>query len=234
MRNSSTKSQPRSEHLGVGLKPGDRHYRAYVGPPENYDILAALQFNLLTALGLREHHHLLDIGCGSLRAGRLFIPYLLPDRYCGLEPEQWLIQAGIEAETGQALIDLKRPRFAHNRDFDFSVFGRRFDYMLAQSVLTHAGRAEVGQFIRGVRESLGPSGIAAVTYHPGREDHAEDGWVYPGITSYTLDFLGGMIEDCGMEWLRLDWPHPGNIHPKWLAIGHHGLKSRIPAVLHLA
>jgi len=44
------------ESLGVGLKPGDAHYRAYVGPPEDYDLIAAMTFNLLTTLGLRQHH----------------------------------------------------------------------------------------------------------------------------------------------------------------------------------
>src|SRR5690242_11872125 len=78
------------DQRGLGLGAGDPHYRSFVGPPERYDLLAALQFNLLTSLGLREYHSLLDIGCGSLRAGRLFMTYLLPGNYCGVEPEQWL------------------------------------------------------------------------------------------------------------------------------------------------
>ena len=87
--------------LGRGLQPGDHHYRAFVDFPERYDLGAALQFGLLTALGLREDHALLDIGCGSLRAGRLFIVYLRPGRYVGIEPEQWLLDEGIRQELGQ-------------------------------------------------------------------------------------------------------------------------------------
>ena len=60
-------------------------------------------------LGLREHHSVLDFGCGSLRAGRLLIPYLLEGRYYGLEPNRWLIEDAMEHELGGALIDLKRP-----------------------------------------------------------------------------------------------------------------------------
>lgn len=56
-----------------------RTYRGYVGPEAQYDLMGATQFRLLCTLGLREHHTLLDFGCGSLRAGRLFIPYLLPN-----------------------------------------------------------------------------------------------------------------------------------------------------------
>ena len=55
----------------AGLKPGDHNYRAYVGMAEHYDLLSSLQFSLLSLLGLRDFHYLLDVGCGSLRGGRL-------------------------------------------------------------------------------------------------------------------------------------------------------------------
>ena len=44
------------EDLGMGLRAGDSHYRAYVGPPERYDLVAAMSFNLLTT----------HSGCGSI------------------------------------------------------------------------------------------------------------------------------------------------------------------------
>ena len=47
------------------LKPGDKHYRAYIGPPLQYDFMGATQFRLLCSLGLRAHHQVLDLGCGS-------------------------------------------------------------------------------------------------------------------------------------------------------------------------
>ena len=50
------------------------NYKGYDGSDDNYDLVGAMQFNLLTALGLREYHKFLDIGCGSLRAGRLSTP----------------------------------------------------------------------------------------------------------------------------------------------------------------
>ena len=74
----------------------DLRYRAYVGPADKYDLISGNQFNLLLTLGLRDTHYLLDIGCGSLAGGRLFIPFLLPGRYYGIEPNQWLIQEGIK------------------------------------------------------------------------------------------------------------------------------------------
>lgn len=84
-----------SEHgpYGLDLKTGDRHYRAWVGPPEEYDLIGALQTSLLLAAGLEEKHRLCDVGCGSLRAGRMLIPYLRTGNYFGVEPEQWLVKA---------------------------------------------------------------------------------------------------------------------------------------------
>ena len=111
----------------AALKPGDPHYMAYVGPPTQYDFMGATQFRLLCALGLRARHRLLDFGCGSLRAGRLFIPYLEPGRYHGIEPNRWLIDEAIQKELGEDLIRIKQPRFDHNDRFDSGVFGCRFD-----------------------------------------------------------------------------------------------------------
>src|SRR5512143_3978771 len=101
-------ASPDQEDLGLGLKPGDPQYRAYVGPPEDYDLIAAMTFNLLTSLGLRQHHSVLDVGCGSLRIGRLLIPYLNAGRYTGIEPERWLVEEGIRRETGRDQVWLKR------------------------------------------------------------------------------------------------------------------------------
>ncbi len=50
---------------GEGLKVGAHHYRAYIGPACDYDLISAMVFNLLTCLGLKDSHRVLDVGCGS-------------------------------------------------------------------------------------------------------------------------------------------------------------------------
>ena len=97
--------------LGLSKHIGDRHYRAYIGPPDEYDLVSAMSFNLLTVCGLRQNHKLLDIGCGSLRLGRLLIPYLNTCNYVGLDPNKWLIDDGIRYEVGSSLIELRQPTF---------------------------------------------------------------------------------------------------------------------------
>ena len=72
------------------LQPGDLEHRAFVGPPKRYERMGHLQLQTLIQLGLRPQHRLLDIGCGSLRAGKRFIPYLDAERYFGIEPNEWL------------------------------------------------------------------------------------------------------------------------------------------------
>ena len=133
-------ASPDREDLGLGLKPGDPQYRAYVGPPEDYDLVAAMTFNLLTTLGLRQHHSLLDIGCGSLRIGRLLIPYLNRGKYFGVEPNEWLVDEGIRRELGETLVQIKRPTFFFSDSPDtISQAKIAFDFALAQSIFSHCG-----------------------------------------------------------------------------------------------
>src|SRR5436305_2795022 len=121
------------------LRAGDGHYTAFVGPPQQYDFMGATQFRLLCELGLRDHHRVLDFGCGSLRAGRLLIPYLQPGCYFGIEPNAWLIEDAIANQIGGDMVRIKAPRFSHSDSFDASVFDTRFDFLLAQGSFSHAG-----------------------------------------------------------------------------------------------
>ena len=146
------------------LAPADEQYTAYVGPPEEYDFMGATQFRLLTTLGLRDHHSLLDFGCGSLRAGRLLIPYLLPGRYYGLEPNRWLVDAGIEKQIGRSMLELKRPTFLYHSDFSATRFGVTFDYIVAQSIFSHAGREIIAKSLSEFHACLATSGLVLATF----------------------------------------------------------------------
>src|SRR5687767_12377952 len=173
-----------------GWAPAPDH-RMFVGPPDKYDLVAAMQFNILTLLGLREHHFLLDVGCGSLRAGRLFIPYLLPDRYYGIEPETWLIKTGFRRELGDDIGLVKRPSFSHDRDFTLTTFDRPFDFVLAQSIFSHASPRQIVRCLSQAGQVLKPRGIFAATYFEGDVDYAGDAWVYPGCVTYRLQSVAG-------------------------------------------
>ena len=199
----------------VAPPPGSADYRAFVGPADKYDLVAASQFALLARLGLREHHFLLDVGCGSLRAGRLFIPYLLPDRYYGIEPETWLIKTGFRLELGDDIGLVKRPSFSHDRDFTLTTFDRPFDFVLAQSIFSHASPRQIVRCLSQAAQVLKPRGIFAATYFEGDVDYAGDDWVYPGCVTYRFESMAAFAREQGLRCDRLDWPHPNG--QQWLA-----------------
>jgi len=200
-----------ADRRGIGLPEGTRHYRAFVGPPHKYDLVAAMQFNLLTALGLREEHYLLDIGCGSLRAGRLLIPYLLPGRYHGIEPERWLIQEGIDREVGDDLLCLKQPVISHDASFGLSQFQRPFDYILAQSIFSHAAPAQISRCLAEARHVMKPTSMFAASFGRGTVNYEGSDWQYPDCVTYTLERMQCLALDAGLVCVPLDWPHPNGL-----------------------
>src|SRR5262245_34264565 len=180
------------------LKPGDGHYTAFVGPPRQYDFMGASQFRLLCTLGMRDNHSVLDFGCGSLRAGRLLILYLREGRYCGLDPNKWLIDDAIERETGRDLINLKRPTFRYDDNFDATCFAQTFDFILVQSVFSHAGRDIISRSLAGFKQCLEPNGLILATFiHPDQpganKEFSGSGWVYPEVVSYRPQTVLNMI-----------------------------------------
>lgn len=203
------------------LKAGADHYRAYVGPPRQYDVMGATQFRLLTALGLRETHSVLDIGCGSLRAGRLLLVYLEPGRYCGIEPNTWLVDDAIEREIGRELVTRKAPRFSASTTFDASEFQTTFDFIVAQSIFSHAGPDMVATALQRAKDVLATQGLFLATFilH-GADDTMPveaDGWTYPGCTSYRRSTILALLASAGLTGRSLPWFHP---RQTWFAIAH--------------
>lgn len=212
------------------LPPGADHYTAYVGPPGQFDFMGATQFRLLCALGLREGHRLLDIGCGSLRAGRLLIPYLAPGRYHGLEPNRWLVEDAIEREIGRDLVRIKQPVFRHHASFDCGAFGVSFDYVLAQSIFSHCGADLVARVLVEIRQCLTDDGLAAVTFvhtRPGEARSERTGWIYPGTVAYDTDTVSGWIADAGLCGRAIPWWHP---RQTWWVLAKRAAK--LPAERH--
>jgi len=205
---SPGESGTNNESLGLGLQPGDHHYRAYVGPPEDYDLIAAMTFNLLTTLGLRQQHSLLDIGCGSLRLGRLLIPYLNAGNYTGIEPNRWLVDEGMQRETGLDQIRIKQPKFYFESLASALPSNALFDFAVAQSVFSHCGPDFLEQWLRGIAKHLKDSGALAATFLKADEDCRNEGWIYPGCVHYKIETMAAFARKAGLEFISLDWKHP--------------------------
>jgi SAM-dependent methyltransferase len=189
------------------------NYRAFVGPQEVYYRRGRRVFELLLRHGLNECHYFLDIGCGSLRIGRLLIPLLLPGRYFGVEPEQRYLHEGLANEVvgvfGQELLRRKSPTFDHNKEFRFSQFAVTFDCALAASVFIHCGKEQLLQCLRNLKPVMSPQGrlfldvgIADTTSEKGRSrryaaaSHA--------ATRYAEEDLHALLQDQGARFRVVD------------------------------
>jgi len=163
-------------------------HRDHVGKMD-YDLIGLLQFYALSILGLRPHHKLLDIGCGSLRAGKFFIPYLHEGNYYGIEPDKSVIDAGIRNEVD----DERGATFSCSASYECGCFGKRFDFILAHSIFTHAPLGDIETCIKNAYESLKVGGMFAFTYYEG-DDNKMESWCWQKVT-YRKETLLSLLPD---------------------------------------
>ncbi len=200
--------QPLSDDFGLGEAIGSHHYRAWVGPPEYYDRIGALQFTTLIKLGMREYHKVADVGCGSLRGGRLSIMYLRPGNYHGIEPTAWALEEGKTAHLGEQFLAMKRPRFTNDGNYTLTEFGEQFDFINVHSVFTHAPGNHIRRCMQQAREVMHENSIFVATYLESDTDHVGEEFVYPWVTEFTRDFITDAVTSAGLVCTHLDWPHP--------------------------
>jgi SAM-dependent methyltransferase len=194
------------------------YYRYAVGMRSGYDRMAAVQVALLWSLGLRETHRLCDVGCGSLRGGRLLIPYLLPGNYYGIEPNKRLLDDAIEHEVGSELLTLREAHFDYGDDFGIGRFGTAFDFILAQSIFSHTYRDLTSHALQQIVGALAPEGIFVGTFiekfpvilpqgvKAGPDDGS--GWRQtPSGVVYTWRQWTDLCSDAGLKVRRIRWWH---------------------------
>jgi SAM-dependent methyltransferase len=198
------------------LKPGADNYRAYVGPPKQFDFMGATQFALLFLLGVREEHSVLDVGCGSLRTGRLFLQFLLPGRYVGVEPNTWLWQDAIAHEIGEDIVRLKEPRFIEDETFSLDKLDRYFDFVVLQSILSHTGGDLFDRALEQAGKVLRPRGQLLFTvldefsasYSGCLDGNGESGWIYPKCVTFDQSDVVKRCAQAGLNAQRIGWFHP--------------------------
>jgi len=185
------------------------NHREYVGPLKNWDKVAAGAFCLLAGLGLRGHHKLLDIGCGSMRIGRLLIPYLDKGCYYGVEPEKKMLEAGVKHELG---MELKRARGAHfnssARAFATVHSKLKLDFALANSIFTHAGPDIIAEWLQVCSHHLKANALLVASFRQGRRDLGTKPWSYPGTITYRFETMAEMAREHGLHCLMLPIKHP--------------------------
>jgi cyclopropane fatty-acyl-phospholipid synthase-like methyltransferase len=136
-------------------------HREFIGGM--WDEIGSLQFEFLKGAGLSPKHRLLDVGCGCLRGGVLFVPYLEGGNYYGIDINASLIKAG-KRELQKAGTLVKSPNLFVTDNFEIPWPDVRFDYALAVSVFTHLYSNHIGLCLQKVAARLAPGGKFFATF----------------------------------------------------------------------
>jgi SAM-dependent methyltransferase len=186
-----------------------------------WDEIGGLQIAFLKSRGLLPHHKLLDIGCGSLRGGVHFVPYLDPGNYYGVDLNQSLLDAGYEREIAPAGLADRLPRGNLHcfKDFAVSRIGVTFDVALAQSVFTHVRLERVRDCLTRVAPAIRRGGSFHATYWRAPEDlppgashrHFKKLVTFHDRDPYHAKFSELRAAAYGLPWQLEDvgeWNHP--------------------------
>jgi SAM-dependent methyltransferase len=124
------------------------------------------QFRFLKAQGLKPHHTFLDIGCGTLRGGRHFIRYLDAGNYVGMDISPKALEYAHDLVNQENLWE-KTPSLILNagKDLKFEELGgRRFDFLLAQSVFSHLKGEHISECFAHLNRVMNPGSIFFFTF----------------------------------------------------------------------
>jgi len=182
------------------LQPGGSHHRAFVGIYDKYDQVCLNQFNLLGVYGLRANSVILDYGCGSLRLGRLLIPLLDQGQYVGVEPEKWLVEAGIKHELGLDMLAKRKEhvQFLHNLDDWSQQAPGPYDFIMAHSIFTHLPIQQTQKVLETFASVLKSTGAIFCTWRLEPRDSQATQWTYPACIGYNYQTIRRASEAAGL------------------------------------
>lgn len=101
-----------------------------------------LQYKYLLKEGLKQEHYLLDIPCGSFRAGQYFIKYLNAGHYHGIDGKTENIQNGIKYVLAPQKLLAKQPKLQvlkldENPKNFFNLTNTFFHYIWVHALFDH-------------------------------------------------------------------------------------------------
>jgi SAM-dependent methyltransferase len=180
-----------------------------------------VQLEFLQVQGLTPQSTLLDVGCGSLRAGLHFVRFLEPGRYYGIDANASLLRAGLEEELPRAGLTgrLTADHLLADEAFDGSRFGVAFDYAVAQSLFIHLPLVRIAHALNELARCLPPGGRLYAIFIEGRGTPPPESIRHEraGFTSfrdrdpfhYRFRELAGLC--AGLPWNPVylgSWGHP--------------------------
>ena len=144
----------------------DLHLEEKAGVPSNRELmwesLGDWQMDSLKKLGLLPDHKLLDVGCGPLRFGTYAISYLTEGNYFGVEVWEPYVKLG--KRILEEFKITKQYTMKIDRDFDYEVFGEKFEFAIAQSVVTHLSVHQIDKLLNTLKKVMKSGGVFLFTY----------------------------------------------------------------------
>lgn len=129
------------------------------------------QLAFLVERGVRQHHHVLDFGCGAGRTGIWLCQYLNEACYHGIDCHWPSLQAFARYELPLNGLVHKHPRLLFSTQAEAGQFETAFDIIVAFSVLNQMTPTDLRQTLERLTQSMAPSGRLIITH---RMDIPED------------------------------------------------------------
>ncbi|GAA3123669.1 class I SAM-dependent methyltransferase [Planomonospora alba] len=203
-----------SDHIGyyraVMKSDTARNPEAAVGSKthERWLALGQMQFDYLVKHGLRPEHRMLEIGCGNLRAGRLFIDYLDTGGYYGIDISPDILVAAQKTLVTYGLRD-KLPHLTPVLDLRLEFLpDAHFDVVHAHSVFSHSPLHVIEECFAHVGRVMRPGGWFDFTFDrtEGREHQVlREDFYYRTETLVDLAAKYGLTAKFMDDWEEL--PH---------------------------
>jgi SAM-dependent methyltransferase len=182
---------------------------------ESWLQIGQMQFDYLIKHGLKPDMRMLDIGCGNLRAGRLFIDYLDSANYYGtdISPDILLAAQRTVEEYG---LQRKMPYLTLTNDLKLAFLpDGHFDIVHAHSVFSHSPLAVIDECLAHVGRIMAPGGRFDFTFD--RTEGSEH-QVLREDFYYRTETLTNLAARHGLE---------AEYMADWEETGHHQSKIRV-------
>ncbi len=148
---------------------------------DHWNDIGINQFNFLVGEGLKPHHYLLDVACGSFRAGRLLIPYMEKGHYFGFDRSRKHLDAGMRYVLKPLQLIAKKPFIQQieltesGHDYARKLGWSQFNFIWVHAVLDHMPHPVIRQCLKDFSRILNPGGhlYATIFLNPYGPDYSE-------------------------------------------------------------
>ena len=179
---------------------------------ESWLKVGQMQFDYLVRHGLKPDMRMLEIGCGNLRAGRLFIDYLDSGNYYGTDISPDILLAA-QRTVGEYGLQRKLPYLTLVSDLRLAFLpDGHFDVVHAHSVFSHSPLPVIDECMASVGRIMAPGGRFDFTFD---RTEGEEHQVLREDFYYRTQTLLDLARDHGLvaEYMA-DWEETGHEQSK--------------------